>query len=101
MGFQHLFHKRSTVRAKEKADINETVRTLIDARFDRLEAKMKAIELEWSDVYDKIMLLYDRTRKRIQSAKKASDEEKPIQRELTPPRTREDLLRAYDAQNGA
>jgi len=38
-----------------------------------LEEKHRRIETEWSDVYDKIMLLYDRTRKRIQQQKKAAE----------------------------
>jgi len=99
--FPKLFHKRSTAQSKEKDDFTQTVRTLFDARFDRLEQKQKALELEWADVYDKIMLLYDRTRKRIAASKKASGDEKPIEEIQSHPLTRDDLLRSYRDQNGA
>lgn len=99
--FPQLFHRRSTAKSKEKDDVQETLRTLIDARFDRLESKVKEIEREWADVYDKIMLLYDRTRKRIAASKKAAGEETTIEPTQTLPVTREDILRAYIAQNGA
>jgi len=99
--FPQLFHRRSTGRSKEKEDIQETVRTLIEARFDRLEEKQRSLEREWADCYDKIMLLYDRTRKRIGVLKKASGEEQPIEAVQTPPATKDDILRAYIAQNGA
>lgn len=99
--FPRLFHKRSTTQSTEKQDITETVKVLIDARFDRLEQKQKALELEWADVYDKIMLLYDRTRKRIAASKKASGEEQTIEPVQTLPLTHEDILRTYNAQNGA
>lgn len=97
--FPRLFHKRSTAKAVEKADINETLRTLIDARFDRIEAKVKSIELEWADVYDKIMLLYDRTRKRLKVLQKASEGEEPSQ-PVPVPQTREDVLSAWRQMNG-
>ncbi len=97
--FPRLFHKRSTAKRVEKADINETLRTLIDARFDRIEAKVKGIELEWADVYDKIMLLYDRTRKRIKVAQNAAQDEKPPEAVPTPI-TRVDVLTAWRQQNG-
>lgn len=99
--FPHLFHRQSTAKKVDEVAINETLRTLIDARFDRLEEKVRAVEREWSDVYDKIMLLYDRTRKRIAASKKAAGDDQPD----TPPpastpvvQSRDDLLRLYDAQ---
>ena len=100
--FPHLFHKRSTEKRQEKADISETLRTLIDARFDRIEQKVKAIELEWADVYDKIMLLYDRTRKRIKASQKAASEEQPSEQPPVsiPPISRDDVLRAWMETNG-
>ena len=100
--FPQLFQRRSTGKRQEKADVNETLRTLIDARFDRIESKVKAIELEWADVYDKIMLLYDRTRKRIKAAQKAAGEEQPSEQppvSINPP-TRDDVLRAWMETNG-
>ena len=99
--FPQLFHRKSTEKPTEKAELPETVRTLIDARFDRLEEKIRCVEREWSDVYDKIMLLYDRTRKRIAASKKAAEDEKPPEPILEVPLTREDILRRYLAQNGA
>jgi len=98
--FPQLFRRQSTGKSKEKNDVTETLRTLIDARFDRLEANQKALEREWADVYDKIMLLYDRTRKRIAASKKAASEETPTEQPPALPLTREDILRAYLAQNG-
>lgn len=101
MGFPHLFHKRSTAKTREKDDVAETFRTLIDARFDRLESNFRLLKQEWEDAYEKLSLLYDRSRKRLQAIQKASGEEKPIVEVSTPPITREDILRAYNAQNGA
>ena len=98
--FPQLFHRQSTKKTKEQEYVSETLRTLIDARFDRLEQNMKAMELEWADVYDKIMLLYDRTRKRIAASKKAAGEETHTEQSPALPLTREDILRAYIAQNG-
>lgn len=98
--FPRLFHKQSTAKSQEKSEITETVRTLIDARFDRLEEKVRAVEREWADVYDKIMLLYDRTRKRIAASKKAAEAETTIEAPPALPTTREDILRLYIAQNG-
>jgi len=98
--FPRLFHKQSTESSKEKNDIHETVRTLIEARFDRLEEKQRMLEREWADCYDKIMLLYDRTRKRIAASKKAATEETPIEQPPAQPLTRNDILRLYEQQNG-
>ena len=99
--FPRLFHKVSTENPQDKEDISKALRTLIDTRFDRIEAKQREIEREWSDVYDKIMLLYDRTRKRIAASKKAAGDEIVTEAIPDPPMTREDVLRAFDAQNGA
>jgi len=101
MGFQDLFHRQSTATTKEKADVTETYKTLIDSRIDRLESNFALLKAEWNDTYEKISLLYDRNRKRLKAIEKASDKEEPIVTAPSPPRTREDLLRAYDAQNGA
>jgi len=98
--FPRLFHKRSTKEPEEQSVITETVRTLIDARFNLLEEKVRTVEREWADVYDKIMLLYDRTRKRIAASKKAAGEETTIEPAQTVPLTREDILRRYNEQNG-
>jgi len=100
MGFQHLFHKRSTRKSKDQADVTETYKTLIDARFDRLESGFALLRTEWADVHEKIMLLYDRNRKRLQLILKASDKEETIETAPVLPQTREELLRAFDAQNG-
>ena len=99
--FPRLFHKRSTELKAEKDDVSETLRTLIDARFDRIEQKQRALEREWSDVYDKIMLLYDRTRKRIAASKKAAEREQPTETIPTPPLTRDGVLRMHLDQNGS
>ena len=98
--FPQLFHRRSTAKLQEKADVNETLRTLIDARFDRIEAKVKSIELEWADVYDKIMHLYDRTRKRIKAGEKAPQEQTAPEPVQTMP-THEDVMAAWRQKNGA
>lgn len=99
--FPRLFHRRSTETQEDKEAISKALRTLIDARFDRLEEKQRAIEREWSDVYDKIMLLYDRTRKRIAASKKASEREEPTQPIQTPALTRDGVLRMHLEQNGS
>lgn len=99
--FPRLFHRRSTNKSQEEIDVTETFKTLILAKIDRLEQKHHALETEWADVYDKIMLLYDRTRKRIQAAKKAAGEEEPVTPAPVPQpvvQTRDDLLRLYDEQ---
>jgi len=81
--------------------VTQTVRTLIDARFDRLESNFRLLKGEWEDAYEKLSHLYDRNRKRLQAIEKASGKEEPIEPVPTLPQTREDLLRAFDAQNGA
>lgn len=68
-----MFQLFSRKKKSEIIDVTETFKTLILAKIDRLEEKHRRIETEWSDVYDKIMLLYDRTRKRIQQQKKAAE----------------------------
>lgn len=98
--FPRLFHRASSKAEAEKEYVTETLKTLIDARFDRLEAKVREIEREWSDVYDKIMLLYDRTRKRIAASKKAAEATEPTEPIPAPTWTRESVLRAFDEQNG-
>jgi len=91
---------------KKKADIidvTETFKTLILAKIDRLEEKHRRIETEWSDVYDKIMLLYDRTRKRIQQQKKASEVAPQSTNGPDPEptlQTPEEVLRAWRMQQG-
>ena len=101
MGFQDLFHRRSSNTKAEKPDVTETYKTLIDSRFDRLESQIQLLRTEWADVHEKIMLLYDRNRKRLKAIEKASGGEEPIEPAPTPPVTKEGILRAYNAQNGA
>ncbi len=101
MGFQHLFHRRSTAKKKERADVTETYKTLIDTRFDRLESNFQLLRTEWADVHEKIMLLYDRNRKRLQAIEKASGKEIVSEPTPAPPVTRDDILKAYTRQNGA
>lgn len=93
--FPQLFHSFSTRKSKEKELVTETLRTLIDARFDRLEEKVRCVEREWKDVYDKIMLLYDRTRKRIKAAEKASGEEIASHPIPEAPLTKEQIMSRY------
>lgn len=95
-----LFRRLSTRKQEDKDDMTRAFKTLIDARFDRLEANFKSLNTEWSDVYDKMMLLYDRTRKRIKAAEKAAGEDMPVAAIQTPIASREDVLRAYLSQNG-
>ena len=99
MGFQQLFHRLSTKRKAEKDDVTKTLRSLIDARFDRLEQNQRTLELEWADVYDKLMLLYDRTRKRISSAKKAAEEKEPVTLP-TAPISRQEVLASFLRSQG-
>jgi len=101
MGFQDLFHKRSTKRLKERSDVTETYKTLIDSRIDRLESNFQLLRAEWNDTYEKISLLYDRNRKRLQLIEKASSKETVSEPVQTIELTRENVLRAYIAQNGA
>ena len=68
-----MFQLLSRKKKPDIIDVTETFKTLILAKIDRLEEKHRRIETEWSDVYDKIMLLYDRTRKRIQQQKKHAE----------------------------
>jgi len=101
MGFQHLFQRRSTAKSKEKSDVTETYKTLIDARFDRLESNFQLLRTEWADVHEKIMLLYDRNRKRLQAIDKASSKEIVSDPAPALQLTRDDILQAYTRQNGA
>jgi len=101
MGFQHLFHKRSTKKARETADVAETFKTLIDARFDRLESNFQLLRREWGDANEKLMLLYDRSRKRLKAIQKASGEGEPTTPEPPPALTQDEVLAAYLRQNGA
>jgi len=101
MGFQHLFHRVSTKRAREKDDVAETFKTLIAARFDRLESNFQLLRTEWQDTHEKLTLLYDRNRKRLQSIQKASHEESPSDPAPAPPLTQDDVLQAYLRRNGA
>lgn len=99
MGFQHLFHKRSTKKQQEKSDVTETYKTLIDSRMDRLESNYQLLRSEWNDTYEKISLLYDRNRKRLKLIEKAGEGEKtpdPVQT----PITRDDILTRYRQMNG-
>ena len=68
-----MFPGFSRKKKPEIIDVTETFKTLILAKIDRLEEKHRRLETEWSDVYDKLMLLYDRTRKRIQAQKKQAE----------------------------
>jgi len=101
MGFQHLFHRLSTGRTREKDDVQETFRTLIDARFDRLESNFALLRTEWQDTHEKLTLLYDRNRKRLQAIQKTSEREETIDPAPTPPLTQDEVLQAYIKQNGA
>jgi len=101
MGFQHLFHRLSTGRAREKDDVAETFRTLIEARFDRLESNFALLRTEWQDTHEKLTLLYDRNRKRLQAIQKASPDENASEPAPTPPLTQDEVLQAYLRQNGA
>jgi len=101
MGFQHLFHRRSVKSAREKADVTETYKTLIDARFDRLESNFQLLRREWADANEKLMLLYDRSRKRLQTIQKASDAQEHTEPTPAPPLTQDEVLAAYMRQNGA
>jgi len=100
MAFPQIFHRRSAKKTREKDDATETSRTLLDARFDRLESNFQLLRTEWADTYEKIMLLYDRSRKRLKAIEKASGDEITTEPVPQVPQTRDDLMRAYDAQNG-
>lgn len=100
MPFPNLFHKRSTRKKQEKDDVTETFKTLILAKIDRMESEITQLRTEWNDVYDKVMHLYDRTRKRIKAAEKAYEQDEPITTVPDAPVSRDDVLRAYLASNG-
>ena len=98
-----MFQLLSRKKKPDIIDVTETFKTLILAKIDRLEEKHRRIETEWSDVYDKIMLLYDRTRKRIQQQKKASEDDSQSTNGVDPEQdlqTPEDVLRAWRKQQG-
>jgi len=103
MGFQHLFRRHSTARQKEKDDVTETYKSLIDARFDRLESSIQLLRTEWADVHEKIMLLYDRNRKRLKAIEKASGREEAVERDPVVEHalnTNEDVLALWKHRNG-
>lgn len=99
--FPQVFRRFSTGQTKEKEEVNETVRTLIDARIDRLESAFALLRAEWAEVYDKVMHLHERTRKRIKAAEKREEPQEPIVQTQPLPQTRSDVLRQYLEQNGA
>lgn len=102
--FPQLFHRLSTKKSQEKNDVTETFRTLIDSRFNLIEEKMARFEREWSDVYDKIMLLYDRTRKRIAAQKKLSEDVPDVTNGIEPVLTLqspEEVMAEWRRQQGA
>ncbi len=101
MGFQDIFHRRSTAKAREKDDVAETFKTLIDARFDRLESNFNLLRAEWHDTHEKLTLLYDRNRKRLQTMQKASPDVIAPEPTPAPPLTQDEVLQAYLRQNGA
>jgi len=80
--------------------VDTASKTLIDARFDRLESNFQLLRSEWNDTYEKISLLYDRNRKRLQAIDKASSKEDAPDPEPTIELTRDSVLRAYLGQNG-
>lgn len=79
--------------------MSATLKTLMEARFDRLEQNFTNLRTEWADVYDKVMLLYDRTRKRIKVQEKLSEDDH-MSDPVTAIQTRSDVLRAYIRMNG-
>jgi len=98
-----VFQLLSRKRKKEIIDVTETFKTLILAKIDRLEEKHRRIETEWSDVYDKMMLLYDRTRKRIQQQKKQLEDDPQSTNGPDPVpafESGEDVLRVWRSQQG-
>jgi len=98
-----VFQLLSRKKKPDIIDVTETFKTLILAKIDRLEEKHRRIETEWSDVYDKIMLLYDRTRKRIQQQKKASEDAPESTNGLDPAptlQTNDDVLTEWRRQQG-
>ncbi len=98
-----MFQLFSRKKNKEKDDVTETFKTLILAKIDRLEEKERRLETEWSDVYDKLMLLYDRTRKRIAAQKKHAEEAPQSTNEIEAIETLadpEEVLAAWRRQQG-
>ena len=100
MAFPYLFHRRSTEKPKENDDVLKTFRTLIDARFDRLESNFQLLRREWADANEKLMLLYDRSRKRLKAIEEAEGAKKTIEATPEPVLSRQDILKAYIRQNG-
>lgn len=95
--FPLWFHRKSTKNSQAGVSVSRTEMELLLARFDRLESEIKGIRLEWSDVYDKVQHLFDRTRKRIGALKKAEERaEGPNgasnDTEHTQPQTHADLM---------
>lgn len=56
-----LFHRRSKGIPK---GMDRVEKTLLEARMDRIESDLRNIRSEWAELYEKIMHLYDRIRKR-------------------------------------
>ena len=93
--FPHLFPQWSSKSKQETTDVTETVRTLIDARIDRLEQNFDSLRLEQKDMLDKVLHLYDRTRKRVKKAEDPPEEEKHTEPILSPTEQREAVLRSF------
>ena len=100
MPFPYVFHRRSSKTEQEKADVNETFRTLMEARFDRLENNFAALRTQWADSNDKLMHLYDRIRKRVKVTEKTPEDEKPVVPAMTPQDERDLVLQSFKSING-
>lgn len=82
--------------------MSTTVKTLIEARIDRLESNFALLRLEWNESMDKMALLYDRTRKRIKVEEKARDAQNVSDPTPDPeiPQSRDDILNKWKRDNG-
>ena len=101
--FPHLFPQRSRKNKQETIDVTETVRTLIEARIDRLEQNFDSLRLEQKDMLDKVLHLYDRVRKRVKKSEVAPEEQKPTQpipEPISLTERRERILDTFIRQNG-
>jgi len=98
--FPLFFRKPSTENPQEKSYATKTFETLMQARFDRLEHNFTALRTEWAETYDKIMHLYDRTRKRVKKTEVEASSDQPVMPIPSPQEQREMVLRAFNELNG-
>lgn len=97
MKLKKLFHRKSK---GDPPDLRAVQTTLLEARIDRIESDLRNIRAEWAEVYEKIMHLYDRIRKRDKRDKVAPEVVQTNPRAQIPFVRGSDVLKHYREIHG-